>query len=161
MTYNKPDNITYVEMCIFFDNNIYSDTRNDTILYQYLYHIIYMLACKKRYFNSFVEYDAFALYMATKVYLRYINPEHQGEEDRIKSVLNYCKTLLYPTKVDFQKETYSEIFGSDPNKSDDFSTLESDMVDSVQSSHINTELLMEDLVSEFNELSKLIWKEVY
>lgn len=160
MTYNKPTDKTYVEMCIYFDEHIYGEYRDDNILYQYLYHIIYMLACKKRYFNSWDEYDAFALYMATKVYLRYINPEHQGPEDRIKSVLNYCKTLLYPTKVDFQKETYAERFGSDPNRDDDFSILESDMVDSVQSSHINNELMMEDLINEFKGLSKLIWREV-
>lgn len=160
MTYHKPDNITYVEMCIYFDKHIYDTLRNDTILYQYLYHIIYMLACKKRYFNSWEEYDAFALYMASKVYLRYINPEHQGEEDRIKSVLNYCKTLLYPTKVDFQKETYAEIFGSDPNRDDDFSILKADLVDNVQTSHTNITLMMEDLVSEFKGLSKIIWKEI-
>lgn len=160
MTYNKPENITYVEMCIYFDEHIYSEDRDDNILYQYLYHIIYMLACKKRYFNTWEEYDLFALYMATKVYLRYINPNHQEAEDRIKSVLNYCKNLLYPTKVDFQKETYAEIFGSDPNRDDDFFSLKSDMVENVQVSHTDTELLMEDLVSEFKALSKIIWKEI-
>lgn len=156
MTYNKPNNITYTGMCIYFDKHIYSDHRDDNILYQYLYHIIYMLACKKRYFTSWEEYDAFALFMATKVYLRYINPEHQGEGDRIKSVLNYCKTLLYPTKVDFQKETYAEVFGSDPNRDDDFSILKADMESSVQSTHINNELLIKDLVSEFKQISKII-----
>lgn len=160
MTYNKPDNVTYVEMCIYFDEHIYKEPRDDTRLYQYLYHIIYMLACKKRYFASWDEYDAFALYMATKVYLRYINPEHQGPEDRIKSVLNYCKTLLYPTKVDFQKETYAEIFGSDPNRDDDFSILRDDMASSVQADHVNNDLLMADLIKEFERLSKLIWTAV-
>lgn len=160
MTYNKPNNITYVEMCIYFDEHIYSEERDDDLLYQYLYHIIYMLACKKRYFNTWDEYDAFAIYMASKVYLRYINPNHQGDEERIKSVLNYCKTLLYPTKVDFQKETYAEIFGSDPNRDDDFSILESDMEERVQTSHIDTDLLIEDLIAEFNHLHSIIMREI-
>ena len=62
MTYNKPPNMTYTAMCIYFDNNIYTSDRDDNILYQYLYHICYMLACKSRYFRNYEDYDDFALY---------------------------------------------------------------------------------------------------
>lgn len=160
MTYNKPKGITYVDMCKYFDAHIYSDDRDDNTLYQYLYHIVYMLACKKRYFASWAEYDAFALYMSSKVYLRYINPSHQGQDDRIKSVLNYCKNLLYPTKVDFQKETYAEIFGPTPKMDADFSGMRQDMEDRVQASHIDAGMLLDDLVAEFSGLSKVIRSEV-
>ena len=160
MTYTKPDNITYVEMCIYFDNHIYSQDRNDSLLYQYLYHIIYMLACKKRYFVSWEDYDNFAIYMATKVYLRYINPNHQGEESRIKSVLNYCKTLLYPTKVDYQKETFATILGSNPTVEENYSILQDDMAESVQSSHRDSNIITEDLLAEFKLLPKLVMEEV-
>ena len=86
MTYNRPDKVylppeydnkaknIYTRMALYFDLFIYSDKRDDTLLYQYLYHIIYMLACRKKYFVSWEDYDNFALYMATKVYMRYINP---------------------------------------------------------------------------------------
>ena len=102
-------------MCIYFDAHIYDDplVRSDELLYQYLYHIIYMLSCKAKYFegpNSWKKYDEFALYAATKIYLRYTT--HTDPASRIKSVLNYCKNLLYPMKVDWQKETFNEIIGS-------------------------------------------------
>lgn len=159
MTYNKPNDKTYVEMCIYFDKHIYDKDRDDTLLYQYLYHIIYMLACKKKYFVSWEDYDNFALYMATKVYMRYINPKHQGEKGRIKSVLNYCKNLLYPTKVDYQKDTFTEIIGSEP-EAKDFSTLRNNLMESVQSSHRDIMELLYDLSKEFEHIPELINDEI-
>ena len=160
MTYNKPNNITYVDMCIYFDKHIYDEERNDSLLYQYLYHICYMLACKKNYFVSWEDYDKFALYMATKIYLRYVSPKHGEETTKIKSVLNYCKALLYPTKVDYQKETFAEIIGSDPNSEDDFTLLNDNLRENVQSDHINDSMVLEEIFREFKNLPKLIWKEI-
>lgn len=156
MTYNKPNDKSYVDMCIYFDEHIYLEDRNDELLYQYLYLIIYMLACKKNFFVSWDDYDAFSLYMATKVYLRYINPKHQEEEGKIKSVLNYCKNLLYPTKVDFLKENYVEILGSDPHKDGDFSQLRMTMAESVQDDHINSNELFDDIITEFENIPAII-----
>lgn len=172
MTYNRPNYVPlppeydkkakniYTRMSLYFDLNIYKEPRNDTLLYQYLYHIIYMLACRKKFFVSWDDYDKFAIYMATKIYLRYISPKHQEEEDKLKSVLNYCKSLLYPTKVDFLKENYAEIIGSDPKSDNDFSILRDSMIEGVQSDHRNNELILNEIIGEFEFLPKLIWKEV-
>ena len=174
MTYQRPTSVwlppeyddkaknLHARMALYFDLFVYKPEgeRNDTLLYQYLYHIIYMLACKQNFFKSIDEYDNFSLYMATKVYLRYINPKHQGPEDRIVSVLNYCKGLLYPTKVDFLKETYVEILGSNPNKNEDFSLLHQSMSDGIQSDHINNDMILQDVIEEFEALPKLIRLEL-
>ncbi len=134
----KAKNI-HARMAVYFDANIYKpeEERNDTLLFQYLYHIIYMLACTKKYFNSFVEYDQFAMYMATRLYMRYINPKHTENCGKIKSVLNYCKALIGHNKVDFQRETFMEIFGTRCDGEDDGSgsLLRDDMEESIQASN--------------------------
>lgn len=111
MTYNKPKNVTYTEMAIFFDKHIKKPQRDDNILYEYLYHLVYMLASKARYFHDFEDYDQFALYAASKIYMRAINEEKT--EKPIKSILNYIKAVVYPLKVDYQKEVYDEIINPD------------------------------------------------
>lgn len=113
MTYNKDPNMKYTDMCIYFDANIYKADRNDYILYQYLYHIAYMLASKGRYFKNFDDYDTFALYAATKIYMRIPQKdecEQTPKEKRIKSILNYMKASIYPLKVDYQNENFAQLY---------------------------------------------------
>lgn len=113
MTYNKPPNMTYVAMCIYFDNNMYKSDRDDNLLYQYLYHICYMLACKSKYFKNYDDYDTFALYASSRIYLRYPSKdvcESTSPEKRYISILNYTKKTLYPLKVDYQKENFAQIY---------------------------------------------------
>lgn len=173
MTFNLPNQVylppeldgkaknIHTRMALFFDNNIYkpAEERNDTLLYQYLYHIIYMLACRARYFKRFEDYDAFAIYMATKLYLRYINPEHTEKHGKIKSVLNYCKSLLYVTKVDFQKETFCEIIGVN-NKGENngaSETLRHNIEATIQDEYCNNKNINEVIIEEITALPKIIY----
>lgn len=113
MTYNKPLNMTYVAMCIYFDANIYKASRDDNLLYQYLYHVCYMLACVSKYFKNYDDYDDFALYASSRIYLRYPSAgacESTPAEKKYKSILNYTKATLYPLKVDYQKENFTQIY---------------------------------------------------
>lgn len=99
-------------MAMYFDEHINDEERDDGLLYQYVYHLVYMLARQKNYFQKYTDYDAFAIYAATKIYLRAINQPREDSDSKtkpIKSILNYTKAVLYPMKVDFQKETYEEI----------------------------------------------------
>ncbi len=158
MTYNKPNDKSYTEMCIYFDKHIYDDPeiRNDEILYQYLYGIIYMLACKRRFFegaNSFKKYDEFSLYAATKIYMRYTT--HSAPEERIKSVLNYCKNLMGPLKVDWQKESFNEIIGL-RDETDSCYTLQNSLEESVQSSYCNNSELIEDVLGVFDNIGDVV-----
>jgi len=116
MTYTKPTNISYTEMCIYIDENIYTDSFDETTVYQYLYHIIMMLAKQAQLFSRHHYYDSFAIYGANRVYFRLTNKKQwQPNEDntgykmqRIKSVLNYIKNILYHLKVDFEQEEYAQ-----------------------------------------------------
>ena len=117
-TYKKPTGLKYTTMAIFIDNNIYRpdlDEETQNTIYQYMYHIIYVLACKKRYFQRFEDYDSFAIFGATRIYLRMTNRKqfavNPGEKmlPKVKSVLNYIKNALYGMKVDWQKENFAEV----------------------------------------------------
>jgi len=71
-----------------------------------------MLAKKANYFNKFEYYDDFATYMATSTYFRIKNPKQFQEDskmDKIKSILNYLKATIYPRKVSFEQEFYSQV----------------------------------------------------
>jgi hypothetical protein len=115
MLYNKPAGKTYVKLAMEFDNEFYSGHRNDTKLYQYMYLLYYMLACKKKYFHRFEDYDAYSQFAATVIYMRFLKKEKQGE--KIKSVLNYCKSTLYSLKVMYQNDTFNEVWNEDEKDS--------------------------------------------
>ena len=113
--YKKPSNVTYTEMCIYIDENVYKENHNEELIYQYLYHISYMLAKKASLFNKNHYYDDFAIFCAGKLYMRLLNKkQYEYDEEgnpkleKIKSILNYTKKLLYPLKVDFEQEEYSQ-----------------------------------------------------
>ena len=119
MTFKKP-NIRYVDMCIWIDDNAYKEDCDDTLLYQYLYHIINMLAHKQNFFNRSQYYDDFALSTATRTFLRLKSPkQYELKQDgepklkKIKSILNYLKNTIYPMKVDFEQDTYSQAYVHD------------------------------------------------
>ena len=120
MTFHKPKDVSYTDMCIYVDNNIYKEKYDEQLIYEYIYHIIYMLAKKAQFFNTNSYYDDFAIYGANKVYLRFTNvKQYQLKEDgtpkleKIKSVLNYIKTVLYPLKVDFEQSEYCQTISRD------------------------------------------------
>lgn len=119
MTYTKPKNISYTEMCIYVDKKIQQDALTDdeaSCCYEYLYHIIYMLAIKHKYFHKEEYYDEFAITLATDVYHRlFTHPKlKQLDENgkplmpKMKSCLNYIKAILYGRKVAFEQKNYSQ-----------------------------------------------------
>lgn len=115
MTFEKPKNMKYTDMCIYIDENIYKESFDESLIYQYIYHVVYMLAKKAQLFEKHHYYDDFALYGANRVYFRLTNnKQFQYKDDgspkmeQIKSVLNYIKGILYPLKVDFQQSEYCQ-----------------------------------------------------
>lgn len=123
MTYYKPKNMTYTDMCIYIDNNIYQDKFDENLIFEYLYHIMVMLARKKYYFKNSPTYDYFGLYSATYLYMRLTDPrqfEENAKITKIKSILNYAKSCLYSLKVSFEQQHYYQINqGSDYEKDED------------------------------------------
>ena len=109
MTYKRNPNVSFTDMCIYIDKHIYQDNPDVEKCYEYMYHIFYSLAVKGRFFNSAKDYDEYALYGATRLFLRY----QKRNLNVIKSVLNYVKRILYPTKVEYQAQTFNEVFKQD------------------------------------------------
>lgn len=105
-----------------------------------MYHLIYALACKQGFFKNFADYDKFACYAATEVYLAMRRKlQHAGEIRHgkeivpIKSVLNYVKTVLYPLKVNYQRENFSTVI--DETANDKYLEFEENMKESVQAAY--------------------------
>ena len=132
MTYKKPKDVTYTEMAIYIDTHVYEEGCDESLIFEYLYHLCYMLAKHAHYFNKNSYYDDFAIYAATSVYMRYKNKK-QFEVDKygnprmtkLKSCLNYIKTILYPKKVDFEQKHYSQLYSS-PDVPDEKTSLSLD-----------------------------------
>lgn len=109
--YRKPHDVTYTQMCIWIDEHIYEDNCDDSLAFEYLYHITRMLAYKRRFFEKAEYYDDFAIYCATRIFMR-LKDKRQFDDNeklsKIKSVLNYAKSILYATKVSFEGESFAQ-----------------------------------------------------
>lgn len=122
MLYKKPQNLRYTELCMYVDENVpkiaepgvYPEI--EATVYNYLWLLVKALAIKKCMFKKFEDYDGYAFYAATRLFLalrkNYLNQGKiiKGKQIKpIKSCLNYTKALLYPMKIEYQRETFKEI----------------------------------------------------
>lgn len=115
MTFKKPKNISYTEMAIWVDKNAYLPNCDDSKLFEYLYHLVEMLAYKRAFFKSTTTYDEFSIVTATRIYYRLRNKDQfilledgTPKLTQVKSILNYIKKTIYLLKVKYEQETYSQ-----------------------------------------------------
>lgn len=115
MIYVKPKNMSYSDMCIWIDEHAYEEGCDQEKLFEYLYHVALMLSKKNKYFRNSRDYEDFAIFMASRMFLRLTNPKQfqyiEGNEPKmakVKSILNYMKSTLYPAKVDYQQQYYAQ-----------------------------------------------------
>lgn len=122
MLFKKPANLKYTEMCIFIDENVPKivnpgeNPELENTVYNYLWLLVKALAIKKCMFKNFEDYDMYSFYAATRLFnaLRK-NQLNQGKVIKgklirpIKSCLNYTKALLYPMKIEYQRESFREV----------------------------------------------------
>lgn len=122
MLWKKPNDMKFTDMCIFIDENVpkivnpgENPVLEDTI-YNYLWLLVKALAIKKCMFKNFNDYDMYAFYSANRLFFALRkNQINQGKTIKgklirpIKSCLNYTKALLYPMKIEYQRETFKEI----------------------------------------------------
>lgn len=122
MMWKKPANMKYTEMCMYIDENvpkIINPGENPEIentIYNYLWLLTKALAIKKCMFTDFKDYDMYAFYAANRLFFALRkNLVNQGKTIKgkqirpIKSCLNYTKTLLYPMKIEYQRESFKEV----------------------------------------------------
>lgn len=122
MLWKKPANLKYTDLCIYIDENVpkiinpgeFPDIENT--IYNYLWLLVKALAIKKCMFNDFQDYDMYAFYAANRLFFALRkNQLNQGKTIKgklirpIKSCLNYTKALLYPMKIEYQRETFKEV----------------------------------------------------
>jgi hypothetical protein len=122
MIYKKPSDLKFTDLCIYIDQNVpkianpgeYPEI--ESTIYNYLWLLVKALAIKKCMFKKFEDYDSYAFYAATRLFLalrkNYLNQGKviKGKQIKpIKSCLNYTKALLYPMKIEYQRETFKEI----------------------------------------------------
>ncbi len=122
MLYKKPSSLKYTDLCVYIDQNVpklanpgeYPEI--ESTVYNYLWLLVKALAIKKCMFKKFEDYDGYAFYAATRLFLalrkNYLNQGKviKGKQIKpIKSCLNYTKALLYPMKIEYQRETFKEI----------------------------------------------------
>lgn len=108
MTYEKPENVTYTDMAIWIDNNVYLESFDKELLYKYLYLLSYMLTTRLGFFQSARDDDEFSLFAASLLYKRLTNKKQfELKSDgaprmkKITSILNYMKTVLARYKYDY------------------------------------------------------------
>jgi hypothetical protein len=122
MIWKKPANMKYTDMCIYIDENVHKiinpgeNPDIENTIYNYLWLLVKALAIKKCMFTNFQDYDMYAFYAANRLFFALRkNLVNQGKTVKgklirpIKSSLNYTKALLYPMKIEFQRESYREV----------------------------------------------------
>ena len=150
-------------MAMYVDKKINSDTfpteEELELIYIYLYHIIRMLSYKHKYFNKTEYYDEFSLTVAADMMNRFIyNPKlRQLDENgnpsmgKIKSCLNYIKSVLYGRKVSFEQQTYSQKFSP---RVDHIRITDMSFANQIRSS--NRDLISSNVSLYLGDLSKTI-----
>ena len=122
MLWKKPANMKFTDMCIFIDENVPKivnpgeNPELENTIYNYLWLLVKALAIKKCMFKDFQDYDMYAFYSANRLFLALRkNQLNQGKTIKgkqirpIKSCLNYTKALLYPMKIEYQRESFREM----------------------------------------------------
>lgn len=122
MLWKKPSELKYTDLCIYIDENvpkIINPGENPEIentIYNYLWLLVKALAIKKCMFTDFQDYDLYAFYSANRLFFALRkNQLNQGKTIKgklirpIKSCLNYTKALLYPMKIEYQRESFREV----------------------------------------------------
>ena len=180
MLWKKPSSMKYTDMCVFIDENVpkivnpgeYPELENT--IYNYLWLLVKALAIKKCMFKNFEDYDLYSFYAATRLFtaLRK-NQLNQGKVIKgklirpIKSCLNYTKALLYPMKIEYQRENFREVIEEEfvstkfdalaykeqlKNQARDNAEVTQTFKDYVHSTVINSNKLLEEILqkSPFN-----------
>lgn len=182
MLYTKPKDIRYVDMCIFIDEKVKEGNpskKDIDLIFEYLYHLSFMLAHKHKYFNEAHYYEEFAIYFATEVMYRLFYNPKLGKVDEngdpiltpIKSVLNYMKAILYGRKCAFESTNYSQKIIKEKHDFNYSSNINSKLKDTlVYSIETDIEIYLKTLSKEIKNIvyssfnyknEKVLLKNIY
>lgn len=149
MLYQKKANESWTGLCIFFDENFWLENRNDEECYRILYLLYYMLACKKKYFASFKQYDEYAQLAANMIFMRFEKKKKAGL--KVKSVLNYVKSTLYAQKVAYQNAEFRDTLSPDDSRAEGVINM---MREQVQQTY--NEGMIDDIIDVFCDIPEMV-----
>lgn len=146
---NKPKDVTYTQMSIWLDANFYNEDCDFEKAYIYLWCLSYMVACKRHYFKSSKDYEGFASFMAYDVFKR----RHNEKCSKLKSSLNYIKSVASFRRVTYEKERHQELFNEYVNWDNDkyLDTCRSALE---KANHQKTEDLVKELLADTPHIIK-------
>jgi len=153
--FKKPKDVRYVDMAIWIDENIYSENCDMDKAFTYMYLLAYMLASKAKYFKNLNDYDGFAYSLAFSTYSRYMDPNKK----KIKSVLNYMKSIMYFRKLTYDRETFCEVINPEYNVTWDDNKYKLNKVVTLESQN-RSNFIQLNLDGIFAELPALIQKNI-
>lgn len=115
-------------------------------------------------FQNFQDYDPYAFYAAQRLfYALRKNQTNQGKVIKgklirpIKSCLNYTKALLYPMKIEYQREAYREIIDEEfVSKKFDAFTFKQQLIDEVKQINLNEGLFRQDLLATIQSVDSVL-----
>lgn len=122
------------------------------------------LAIKKNMFKNFQDYDPYAFYSANRLFFALRkNLVNQGKTIKgktikpIKSCLNYTKALLYPMKIEYQREAYREIIDEEfVSKKFDSFTMKEKMLEDARSYQVQDNLAEEYLIDTLQDCGNIL-----
>lgn len=139
MFFEKPD-VRYVDMCIYIDDNIYGNDCDYSLVYEYLFHIIHMLAVKRGYFKRSSDIEDFSLFAASQYYMRLTDKRQFGKDaqlESIRSILNYIRKTLFSYRNEYVKKCVPDVDVLDGDAvvsldSDDFKCFVSSIIEPIK-----------------------------
>ena len=152
--------IKYTDMAIWVDANIHNKTFDEEKAYRYLRNLAKMLSLKRRFFYTNKDYEHFADYIATIVYMRMTDkrqylPENDPKKiTTIKSCLNYMKGILYARKVAYSFEEFRQ----STKETEEFSIARDFYEHEIDTA--NNDFLQLDLEIYLGNIHKLVWAEL-
>lgn len=170
MMWKKPNGMKYTDMCVFIDANVPNiinpgeNPELENTIYNYLWLLVKALAIKKCMFTDFNDYDMYAFYAANRLFFALRkNQVNQGKVIKgkhirpIKSCLNYTKALLYPMKIEYQRESFKEVIEEEfvSKKFDAFSYKEQLKSNARDASGVNYQF-MRNVKEIFEQNGKLL-----
>ena len=153
--FKKPDNVRFVDMAIWIDNNIYSKDCDMDKAFTYMYLLAYMLASKAKYFKKIADYDGFAYFLAYSTYSRYMDKSKRP----LKSVLNYMKSIMYFRKLTYDRENFCEIINPEYNTTWNEDRYKNEKMSSIEASN-RTDFIQSNINDIFSEVPKIIYSNI-
>lgn len=149
------------QMCIYIDEHVYEKDHDVEKIFRYLQKLFYILAVHERYFKNYNDCMQFALFSATRTYMRLTNkrqflPDSDPRKlSKIKSILNWIKKVLYPSKVEYQKYAYNEVFKQDESPKELMQEVKNQLESNIKT-RVTNDLLRIDVECYFNTIERTI-----